>query len=53
MMEFIKSKHTIERSVINDKQHGSILYDSILEEKLKLRDSFPMNFCRMENFFDL
>ena len=52
-MDFIQLELTIEGSVINDKQHESLLQASVSKGKPELRDSFPMNIVRMENIFNL
>ena len=39
--------------MINDKEHGSLLQDSVSQGKRGLRDLFPMNIVSLENLFDL
>jgi len=39
--------------MINDKQHGPFLQDSVLEGNIELRDRFPMNIVKFENHFNL
>ena len=53
IMDFIQLEITIKGLVINDKQHGSLLHDSVSEGNPKLRNTLPMNIFRLENIFDL
>lgn len=53
IMDFIQSKVTIKGSVINDKQHGALLWASVSKGKPELKDSFSMNIVRLENLFEL
>lgn len=46
MICLLNSKKNLKGSVIDDEQHEVVLQDSILEEKPKLRDPFPMNIVR-------